>query len=345
MSEVSRSTLEGRFREAWPPPNWCDSNVVLAVSAGPDSVALLRLTLAIKSASGGNGAVFVAHFNHSVRKEAADADQAWLEDLCRRFEVPCFTGSADPAMISLKGDGWEATARAARYDFLRQTAEQVGARLVAVAHTANDQVETILHRILRGTGVEGLAGIPRHRPLSSSVTLVRPLLEFRRSDLLAYLAELGQVFRVDETNRDVRWTRNRLRHELLPVLREQYNPAIDDALLRLAAQAGDVQQIVAHLARQAGEECISVDHPADSEAGFVRVCIECGPLTGRPQHLVREVCRLAWQQANWPLQAMGFEAWQQLAELVLGRRREALNLPHNVRARRKERAVVLEKIE
>ena len=101
-----------------------------------------------------------------------------------------------------RGDGWEAAARAARYRFLRETAEKSGRDYVAVAHTVNDQVETVVHRVLRGTGLDGLAGIPRHRPLSPRVTLVRPLLSVNRLEILQYLADIGQDFRTDETNSD-----------------------------------------------------------------------------------------------------------------------------------------------
>jgi tRNA(Ile)-lysidine synthase len=331
--------------EAWPPADWCDSHVVLAVSSGPDSVALLRAMLAVKARSGGPGELIVAHFNHAVRGTAADADQAWLESLCSRLDVPLVVGRAiQSAANQDQGNGWEAAARNARYRFLCETAEGRGARFVAVAHTSDDQVETVLHRILRGTGLEGLAGMPRYRHLTPSVTLVRPLLEQTRKQILQYLAAIGQDFRTDETNADTRWTRNRLRHEVLPLLRERFNSDVDQALLRLAAQAGEAHHAIVGLARPLAEECVSLERvratPASTESSRLR--IKCGRLEGRPQSVVREVARIAWQQTGWPLQAMGFEQWQQLAELIANVRSPSINLPGNIRARREGDVLVVE---
>ncbi|HEY3393570.1 MAG TPA: tRNA lysidine(34) synthetase TilS, partial [Lacipirellulaceae bacterium] len=159
MNSPAEIALEQHIAAAWPVAAWRDSHVVLGVSSGPDSVAMLRAMMSIKAQGGGRGRLFVAHFNHAARGADADADQAWLDALCRRLDVPLETARADTSIASLTGDGWEASARAARYKFLTHTAEKFGARFVAVAHTANDQVETVLHRILRGTGLAGLAGM------------------------------------------------------------------------------------------------------------------------------------------------------------------------------------------
>jgi tRNA(Ile)-lysidine synthase len=345
MASRRESVLENGLQEAWPPDDWRDSHVVLAVSAGPDSVALLRAMVAVKERVRGQGGLMVAHFNHGVRGALADEDQVWLQEVCSRQNLPLICGRAGEQTIAHdRGDGWEAAARAARYGFLCETAEQVGARFVAVGHTANDQVETVLHRILRGTGLEGLAGIPRHRRLSPSVMLVRPLLSVNRTEILQYLSDIGQDFRTDETNADMRWTRNRLRHELLPKLRERYNAGVDDALLRLAVQAGEAQQWIATLAQQYVDQCVSRDLAGveGSNPTVIRLRIDYRRLASAPLAIVREVCRIAWQQAQWPQQAMGFNEWQKLTDLVLGNRDEPINLPGRIRACRESGAVVLE---
>jgi tRNA(Ile)-lysidine synthase len=309
---------------------------VLAVSAGPDSVAMLRAALTLKKKSGGEGALFVAHLNHALRGGDADADEAWLKSLCQRWNVPLELGRADVTQIAARqGDGCEAAARAARYDFLRQTAERLGARFLATAHTADDQVETVLHRILRGTGLAGLGGIPNNRPLTASLTLVRPLLRVRRCDVLEYLASLGQDYRLDRSNTDLRFTRNRLRHELLPLLREHYNMDVDSALLRLATLARETQQLVADQAAELFPQCVSIDRG---------VRIDCRPLLGQPPLVVREVCKMAWDGAGWPQQSMGFDQWQQLADLVrIDGALPAVNLPGNVRVRRQAGLLIWER--
>ena len=244
------TALERALVDAWPPAEWRDTHVVLAVSGGADSVAMLRAAVTAKRRAGGAGRLFVAHLNHGLRPDAAE-DAAWLEALCRRLGLPIESAKTDVSQLAAdQGDGLEAAARAARYDFLTQTAERLGARFVAVAHTADDQVETILHRLIRGTGLAGLAGMPRRRSLSPTVLLVRPLLAARRQDVLAYMQHIGQHFRHDTTNIDPRFTRNRLRHQLLPRLRSEFNIDVDAALVRLAEQAAESQQLIASQAER-----------------------------------------------------------------------------------------------
>jgi tRNA(Ile)-lysidine synthase len=331
----NRHELEKRLAECWPARGWCDSHVVLAVSGGPDSVALLCAMVALKDDIGGRGKLYVAHLNHGLRGSAADTDELWLRAFCERLNLPLHVGKSDVAAIAARqGDGWEAAARTARYDFLRQAAEQTGARFVATAHTADDQVETVLHRILRGTGIEGLAGMPQFRPLSTSVAIVRPLLTMHRCDVLAYLAAIGQDFRTDATNEDVQWTRNRLRNELLPHLRERYNPKVDTTLVNLAAQAGEAHQVILSLAAGIARDCVVADP--------IQVRIDCGKLAGQPAIVVREICKLAWRQAGWPELSMGFDQWQQLATLADGADVQVINLPSNIRARRGDGFLVLD---
>jgi tRNA(Ile)-lysidine synthase len=344
MNAVLQRTLEREITIAWPVEAWRDTHVVLGVSGGPDSVAMLRAAMSLKSSCGGRGRMFVAHFNHGARGADADADQDWVAALCRGLGVSLETARADKASLSSTDDGWEAAARAARYKFFTHTAEKLGARFVAVAHTADDQVETVLHRILRGTGLAGLAGMRPSRPLSPSVALVRPMLRARRRDVLDYLAAIGQGYRTDPSNSDTAWTRNRLRNELLPQLRERYNAAVGDALLRLAAQAEETQQVIDGVVAELVPDSVAVERPPHLPADVkdLRVRLNCDRLRSAPMLLVREVCRTAWRDAGWPEQAMGFDEWQAIAELVQGRRDGPINLPGGVRARRQKNSVLLD---
>ena len=126
--------------------------------------------------------IVAAHFNHRLRGAAADADQQFVQQTCQSLNVHCLLGDADPVAYpqARAGTGLESAARQLRYRFLIETAEQSGARYVATGHTADDQAETVLHHVLRGTGLAGLAGIPAIRRASEAVTLVRPLLSFSR---------------------------------------------------------------------------------------------------------------------------------------------------------------------
>jgi tRNA(Ile)-lysidine synthase len=331
VQREAMSEFTQKLQATWPPELWADVNVVFAVSGGADSVALLRAGLEIRPAESA-GRITVAHFNHRWRGADSNRDQQFVADLSARLGIPCATRWAD---ISVS-ERTETAARESRYAFLRQLAHETGARFIATAHTADDQAETILHRVVRGTGVAGLAGIPRTRTIEPHVTLVRPMLNLRRSDLLEYLAAIGQSYCEDSTNADPRFTRSRIRHDLLPQLASDYNPRVVDALLRLGRLASDNQLLADRLAAETAHRCCL--SRTDSE-----IVIDCARLDQEPEPLRRAVLVWLWKQADWPLQAMNLDKWDQLATLVDRRRAEPLNLPGNRRARRVESRLVIER--
>jgi tRNA(Ile)-lysidine synthase len=282
--------------------------VLIAVSGGPDSIALVRAMQGLKCA--GSGRLIVAHFNHRLRGPESEADAAFVAEFAARWGPPLEIGvPPDAGICPRRGEGLEAAARRARYQFLSQTAAKLAARYLAVAHTADDQAETILHRILRGTGIRGLAGMSRARPISQATTLIRPLLGFRRTEIRAYLNDLGQPYRRDSSNLDLRRTRNRIRQHLLPELAAQFNPDVVAALLRLGSLAGDAQLVVAQNVEQLMGRCLG-----ESIAGEVR--LELSPLEGAPRFLLRELLMAVWRQKGWPLRDMGFQQWDLLAALT-----------------------------
>ncbi len=281
--------------------------VLAAVSGGGDSVALLRGLAALKLP--GEGRLIAAHVNHKLRGADSDADQAFVQQLCRQLGLVCeiATATVDPG-AGRRGQGIEATARRARYAVLEGIAGRVGARFVVTAHTADDQAETILHRVLRGTGIRGLSGMSRSRRLGPA-TLLRPLLGTARAELAAYLRDLQQPFRTDASNRDVRFTRNRIRKELLPLLAAHYNPTIVDALLRLGELAGESQSLIDTMVHDLAQRCLR-------HAGQDEVCLDLNILAVQPPHLIREVLMDVWRQQGWPLVAMGFAEWESLAAMI-----------------------------
>ena len=311
MEYAKPLTFEQHFAISWPPHEWRDVTVMIAVSGGPDSVALLRAMQVVKTEVGGPGRLIVAHFNHRLRPEADD-DARFVAALAGQLNLPFEQGAAEVANLAAqRGDGVEAAARQARYHFFEHAAQRLGARYVATAHTADDQIETVLFNILRGTGLAGLAGMPRARPLGPAVSAIRPLLNLLRDEVLKYLDELGQRYRVDSSNACHDFTRNRLRHELLPLLREKYNPDIDGALQRLSQLAGDAQRVIERLAGELLDRCwmSTAEH---------EIRLSVGPLAGVEQHLRREVFVVMWQRMDWPLQNMGFADWNTLARMAQG---------------------------
>lgn len=225
------------------------SRLLLALSGGADSTALLHLLLDVAGAR--RLELHAAHFDHAVRpRSARDAER--VLDACERLGVPARVGRAGGL-----GRG-QAELRAARYRFLRAEADRVEADRIALAHQRDDQVETVLFRLGRGTGLRGLAGIPARRG-----RVVRPLLPFGRDELAAYLDARGVAWLRDPSNRDRRYARPRVRHDLLPALRDVAGPGVDARLLALADAAGIADGALDRRARRIARELAAPDSRAD----------------------------------------------------------------------------------
>jgi len=204
--------------------------VAVAVSGGADSVALLRTLLELREELG--VVVSVAHFHHDIRGAEADSDLQFVKGLAAEFELELHSGAGDvPAYARSQKVSLETGARELRHRWFAKLLLEGNADKIATAHTLDDQAETVLMRILRGTGARGLAGI---FPAQETKHLIRPLLEVSRPEIEAYLRGLGQSWREDSSNRDLSHTRNRVRHELLPRLEQDFNAGIRQTLVDLA---------------------------------------------------------------------------------------------------------------
>jgi tRNA(Ile)-lysidine synthase len=307
---------------------------VVAVSGGADSVALLRALVAVRA-----GPLTVAHFNHRLRGAESDADAAFVQELAGSLGLALRLGEADVAAEA--GENLEATARRLRYAWLAEVAAEVGAKWVATGHTADDQAETVLHRLIRGTGLQGLRGILASRdregeaeawaaPSRSRLAIIRPLLTVTRADVLELLAELKLPFREDATNADPRFTRNRIRAELLPLLKT-FNPDVVSALARLAEQANEAHEVVVEQAR-------SLLRKAELPRAGDTVIIDAAALVAAPPLVVRSVLRLVWERDGWPTGDMGFDAWERAVEVATGIA-AGCDFPGGISARHRGRVV------
>lgn len=203
--------------------------VVLGLSGGPDSLCLLHILYSLQKSL--DFKLSAIHVNHMIRGEAADADQAFVQEYCEKLNVPLKVYKLDiPAIAKEKGISDEQAGREARHQLLRDA----GADRIALAHNKNDQAETVFMRILRGTGVKGLAAMDFVRQDG----IIRPLLGIEREEIENYCRENNLQPRIDLSNFENDYTRNKIRNELLPILKE-YNPAIIDSLSRLAESAKD----------------------------------------------------------------------------------------------------------
>jgi tRNA(Ile)-lysidine synthase len=235
--------------------------VGVAVSGGADSVALLLLLLDLQPKLG--IALYVLHFHHQLRARAADADEKFVSRLAAKHKLPFIRGTADVNAIARREkSNLEDAARRARYAFFAQTAEQHNLAKIAVAHIADDQAETVLAHILRGTGLAGLGGI---HPQAGKI--VRPLLSASRADVHAFLKSRKQPWREDATNRDITKTRARIREKLLPLLKKQFQPRVVEHLAALSAHARRDNALLDHLA----EEFLAANLTFVPEGASVRV--------------------------------------------------------------------------
>jgi tRNA(Ile)-lysidine synthase len=279
---------------------------IVAVSGGADSTALLLGLVALAPPP---ARLVVAHAEHDLR-ETAPADREFVATLAGRLGLPfewrrLAVRTADGAA----GEGIEARARRLRYRFLAEVAGDQGARHVLVAHTAEDQAETILHRILRGTGPAGLAGMAAARELSPGVGLIRPLLAVGRSVVREFLAAAAEAWREDESNADVRFARNFLRHEILARCAAGPYPAATAALGRLGRQAG----CLAAALRSAADHLLDT-HARRRADGTID--LRTAALAGLDPYLLAEVFTALWEREGWPRRDMTAVHYERLAALV-----------------------------
>ena len=236
--------------------------VVVGLSGGADSVCLLDLLALMRERGDVGVGIHAAHLNHALRGEESDEDERSARDLADRLGLPITVDRRDIGGVRAEeGGSLEAVARRERYAFLGSVAESVGvgAGAVAVGHHADDQIETVLHRLIRGAGLKGLRGIPLTRLIGdgSAARLVRPLLFARRAEILDHLKERGLTYREDSSNADAAFTRNKIRHELLPRIESDFNPAFGESLLRLSRSATDVHELLLDVAHTAAVDCVS----------------------------------------------------------------------------------------
>lgn len=296
---------------------------VIAVSGGADSVALLRAIVEVKP----DATFYVAHLNHQLRGNDSDGDADFVKQLCPH--LPHFIESADVGRAAEeRGENLEATARRVRYEFLLRVAKETGSAWIATAHTQDDQAETVLHRVIRGAGLRGLRGIAAVREFSG-VQLIRPMLDVSRRDVLEYLADIGQAWREDSSNIDPAFTRNRIRHELLPLLRT-FNPGVASALSRLSEQANEAFIESDARSRQLLQR---MEKP---RAGATIVLDPTLTTADLPQ--LREMLVVIWEREGWPRDGMTHEHWQRAADVLLGRAK-AWDLPDGIRIVKSSRTV------
>ena len=302
---------------------------VVGVSGGADSVALAGALHAM-----GRYRLHLVHVHHGLRGADADGDAEFVAELASQWGLAFLLRRIDtPALAEQWGVGAEEAARRARYEVFLSAAGEFNADAVAVAHHADDQIETVLHRIVRGTHLRGLTGMAADRPLGEGVRLVRPLLWARRAEIESYCRDVGLAWRTDHTNLQNEFTRNFIRNELLPLLREHMNPKADEALLRLSAAATQAEDTLESLARGLFERACRKQSPRS-------VILRLTPMKKAPVGLASMVFRLALAAVGAPERELSRERYDDLLGLLAGAA-TAADLPGGVRAERRGQTICI----
>ena len=278
--------------------------IVVAVSGGPDSVALLACLVALSARW--NWELSVGHVNHGLRGMESDEDAAFVEQLGDAFDIPVsiYEARLKKQDAKLSKQSLQAYAREIRYQALETILQERGATKIATGHTADDQAETVLMWMLRGSGTGGLSGIPPKR----GARIVRPLLDSTRTDIVAYLDERQLAYRMDSSNSQPVYLRNRLREDLMPQLKG-YAPGIVNVLSRQAEIIRDDHDYLEHVAAEAFQQmCVTQD---EREIQLDRPALLALPLAIR-----RRVVRHGLQQMNGNMQGPRFDVIQRLLDCL-----------------------------
>ncbi len=280
-------------------------SLVVGVSGGADSVSLLDLLIKL------NWKVLVAHFDHHIRADST-RDAQFVRQLAEHYQVPFLQGDAEPgSLVNKPGLSVEAAAREARYRFLFHQAQMHAAQAVMVAHTADDQVETVLLHLLRGSGLDGLTGMNYRGVVeawSKSIPLVRPMLETWRSQVEAYCSMKHLQFVQDYTNQDVTYLRNRVRLEMMPMM-EQINPQFKVGLQRLST-------LVADDVKELDELCETHWPDLFKKSGEGWLALHSPRISLLSPALQRRIVRKAWLQLKGELDDVDFETIERARHLI-----------------------------
>ena len=308
--------------------------VLVAVSGGADSVALL-VALTLLAAENERGyRLHVGHLDHAARGDSA-ADARYVADLAAGLGLGATVERIDVAVQTRPGEGFEAAARRVRYGFLDRVATDAACEAIATAHHADDNVETVLHRIARGTGIAGLAGIRRVRTRPSGTRIIRPMLDCRRADAEAFLTARDIAWRTDPTNRHTEMMRNRIRHELLPLLRRDFNPRVDDALQRLIQTARWAQEVLDDQGTRAAAEAMEESRPG-------RIVLNVPILQTMRPAVASLAIRAVLETLGAPMRRVGFDVIRRILDLTApGRGPAHLDLPDGLSAQRRRNHLVL----
>jgi len=280
--------------------------VLAAYSGGMDSTALVHLLLELKKEWDLD--IHLGHFNHGLRRDAA-SDEVFVRRAAEDMHLPLYVGKEDVRIFADKNRlNLEEAGRILRYDFLKRTADRIGGAKIATGHTLNDQAETFLMRLFRGSGILGLTGVSP----SLEGRVIRPLIRIRRKEVLAYLRKKRLDFRRDESNRNRRYFRNRVRLDLIPYLERRYGPDIVSRIGRTADILRAEEEVLDALAGKEAEKVMSESGPESS--------LDIEALSSLPLGFRRRVIRRFIRELKGDLRGITYQSVQAALDLGEGKK-------------------------
>lgn len=305
--------------------------VVIGVSGGPDSMALLYLLLDIKEDILFD--IYVAHVNHGIRGKAADKDEEFVKSICEELNLPFYNKKVDMNKYAKEHNMTaEEAGRELRYGFFREVLQKHGEGKIAVAHNKNDQGETLIMRFMRGTGIDGLRGIPYKRG-----DIIRPLLDISREEIEIYVEENNIETRLDKTNLEPIYNRNKIRLELIPYIEENFNPNIIDTLARFSRLVsididflkGITEEIYEKIVKERGKDSIILDRK---------------DLNLLHRSMKQRIIRAVLEEIQGSLQGFTEEHINNILKLALeSETGKTINLIHNIVAKTSYENLIIEK--
>ncbi|HEX3031487.1 MAG TPA: tRNA lysidine(34) synthetase TilS [Bacillota bacterium] len=307
------------------------ARLTVAVSGGADSLALLHILLHVRSTL--KTPLQVVHVNHQLRGAEADADARLVEAIAAEWNLPCMIREVPVRSLAKDlGTSLENAARILRYQVLEEEAVRWDADRIVLGHHADDQAETVLLHLLRGAGIDGLAGI---LPVRDG-RYIRPLLEVSRQEIVEYCQNHHIKYCTDSSNLDPVYLRNSVRLELLPFLRENYNTSVERSLCRLAELAREDSELLWELTERQYADIV--------ETSRDKLLIDAGALATNPTSLQRRVLIKAWQQISGTVIRPPYERVEALRELVLqGHTGQTVQLPAGINAEKQYQKIILVK--
>lgn len=320
--------VESTIREFGMGPD--GSKIVVGISGGPDSTTLLHLLCRLREKH--HLQLWAAHLNHGIREKEAKEDEKWVKLFAQKLNIPLTVDAIDvPLLAREKGDSLESVARQVRYNFLEHFANKVGADRIAVGHTASDQAETVLMRLIRGSGVDGLAGIP---PVRGRV--IRPLIRTFKWEIEDYCRRYKLAPRRDSSNKDLYFFRNRIRFELIPHLHNCYNPRVAETLHRTADILQGDKDLLDKLTKKAKKKVVKKKRGKE-------VVINGRILSQMHLSLQRRVIRHVLEELKGSLGGIEYSHIEQILHLRESEGTKLTHLPGEVRAWQQYGELILRK--